>query len=371
MKSIKKGGARIGVQWSGSQREHNRQQLLWQFLEHGALSRGGLAGRTGLSAVTVNLITRALEDQGLIIEIGKTEGAAGRPASILDLHPQLGTLVGIDCQPGEIHLLTGDIRGHQRQRTLLQAFRSEELHAQLMAEVAELLRSAPHGPVRHITVSVPAPVSGAGQMGEPNSLPQLDLAPLQEVAARSGADIVLENDANLWALAEKYDGAASDEDDFMVLVQRRSGIGLGLYLGGTVYRGTNGMAGELALARWPHQAWPTPIEQLPEALKQAALAYLVGAVAASLDLRLVIVTDDAQSSGQDIIQSLQHLAPQLCVVRSHLGPSGSVLGALTASRLRYAASLLSSSAAPALSLNSAPESSLLALSPTHLYRRLS
>lgn len=240
-----------------------------------------------------------------------------------------------------------------------------------MEALTELLRSAPYGPVRHITVSVPAPVSDAGQMGEPNSLPQLDLAPLQTMAARSGADFVLENDANLWALAEKYDGAASNEDNFMVLVQRRSGIGLGLYLNGTVYRGTNGMAGELALARWPHQAWPTPVEQLPEAFKQTALAYLVGAVAASLNLRRVIVTDDAQSSSQDIVQSLQHVAPHLCVIRSHLDSSGSVLGALTASRLRYAASFLSTSAAPALSLNSSPEPAMLAFSPAHLPRRLS
>ncbi|WP_350244334.1 ROK family transcriptional regulator [Deinococcus sonorensis] len=320
--------------------------MLWQLLEHGSLSRGELAERTGLSAVTINAITKDLEQQRYVMEIRKTEGAAGRPAGILDLHPQLGTLIGIDCQPTDLWVLSSDVRGERQQRQRLQAEQLPDLQRQLLNAVDQLLRAPPFGPVRQVTVSFPAPVAEEGALLEPNSLPQFDLAPLQARVTQAGAAFVVENDANLRALGEKHHGAATDHDNFMVLVQRRSGIGLGLYLDGAIYRGSDGRAGELALARWPYRRTPTFVEQLPTLPRQEALTYLVAAIAAALDLHLVIVTDDA-SGDHRLDRRLQQVAPQLQVVPSPLDESGSALGALAASRLRYAQTMLATGPAPA------------------------
>src|SRR6266404_58142 len=55
--------------------------------------------------------------------------------------------------------------------------------------------------------------------------------------------VILENDANVAALGEKWLGAAKDYDD-MAMLTLGTGVGGGLVLGGTIWRGANGMAGE-------------------------------------------------------------------------------------------------------------------------------
>src|SRR5712672_1086137 len=55
--------------------------------------------------------------------------------------------------------------------------------------------------------------------------------------------VILENDANVAALGEKWLGAAKDYDD-MAMLTLGTGVGGGLVLGGAIWRGANGMAGE-------------------------------------------------------------------------------------------------------------------------------
>lgn len=328
-------------------REHNRQQILWHLLNHGACSRAALAEHTGLSAVTATSITTELCEEQFLTEIRKTEGTTGRPAGIYDLHPALGTLVGVDCQPGELCVLTSDVRGNHRQERVYSVDSPQDLSVALRTAISTISTSVPHGALRHVTVSFPAPISPDGQVQEPNSLPELDLPACAQEVLATGADWVVENDANLRALAEKHYGAAVTEDNFMVLAQRRSGVGLGLYLGGTMYRGSTGLAGELSLAQWPDQGKPVQIERLPPAARNDALVYLLGGIAVSLDLGLLVLTRDTQADFLDFGLELQSRSSRLRVVHSPLGSEGSALGALTASRLRYAQSVLEATARPA------------------------
>jgi glucokinase len=55
--------------------------------------------------------------------------------------------------------------------------------------------------------------------------------------------VILENDANVAALGEKWLGAAKDYSDVAMLTLG-TGVGGGLVLGGAIWRGANGMAGE-------------------------------------------------------------------------------------------------------------------------------
>ena len=55
--------------------------------------------------------------------------------------------------------------------------------------------------------------------------------------------VILENDANVAALGEKWLGAAKDYDD-MAMLTLGTGVGGGLVLGGAIWHGANGMAGE-------------------------------------------------------------------------------------------------------------------------------
>lgn len=322
-------------------REHNRQQLLLALLSYGPLSRADLAERTSLSAVTVTSLSKELEEAGFITEIAKTEGQAGRPAGIYDLHHALGTIVGIDVQPHEIRILISNVRGEHRQLVTLPVPQPRVIDDLLSAWLGTLIPHPPHGPVRHVTISFPAPISERGSPLEPNSLPDVVLNRVQALLAQSHIEVTLDNDANLHALAEKHHGLGQAEQSFMVLIQRESGIGMGLFLDGALYRGVSGKAGEMSLAYWPEQDAAVPIEDLPPALRQRALGYLVSAIAVALDVSLLIVKEDDPQGASSAARAIQAVLPHLQVAPSVLGDDGPALGALVSSRERFTFSLMS------------------------------
>ncbi|QNU68664.1 ROK family protein [Ruminiclostridium herbifermentans] len=66
----------------------------------------------------------------------------------------------------------------------------------------------------------------------------------EHIESKFGISTFIDNDVNIWTLAEKYLGAAKDYDDF-VMITIGTGIGCGLYIGGKLYRGHSFEAGEI------------------------------------------------------------------------------------------------------------------------------
>ena len=60
----------------------------------------------------------------------------------------------------------------------------------------------------------------------------------------TGLPVLCDNDVNVSALAERYFGVCRDTDDYLWMTVS-NGIGGGLFLGGKLYRGARGMAGEV------------------------------------------------------------------------------------------------------------------------------
>ena len=68
-----------------------------------------------------------------------------------------------------------------------------------------------------------------------------------DIGGRLGTAVIVENDANVAALGEQWLGAAKDYSD-MAMLTLGTGVGGGLVLGGAIWRGANGMAGEFGCA---------------------------------------------------------------------------------------------------------------------------
>jgi predicted NBD/HSP70 family sugar kinase len=98
-----------------------------------------------------------------------------------------------------------------------------------------------------IGLAVPSPVVD----GEPNRLPAVILPAwvghdiVGALEKEHGLPVFVDNDANLGALAELRWGAGHDRDN-LAFVKLATGIGAGLIINGAVYRGSHGIAGELA-----------------------------------------------------------------------------------------------------------------------------
>ncbi len=86
----------------------------------------------------------------------------------------------------------------------------------------------------------------SGTILKPPNLPLWESVPIRTIleSAFAGIRVVVENDANATALAEWKFGAGQGTQN-MVFVTMGTGIGAGIILDGRLFRGTNGMAGEV------------------------------------------------------------------------------------------------------------------------------
>jgi glucokinase len=101
-------------------------------------------------------------------------------------------------------------------------------------------------PMLGIGVGVPGIIDmQTGLVRDSPNLPDwVDYPARAAIEQRLKTVVILENDANVAALGEKWLGAAKDYSD-MAMLTLGTGVGGGLVLGGTIWRGANGMAGEL------------------------------------------------------------------------------------------------------------------------------
>jgi hypothetical protein len=317
-------------------RQLNRSRILEIILSKGAVSRTAIAQSTGLSKVTTTAIINNLVDERVLIEVGKTERSAGRPAALVELHRQAGTVLALDIQPTHATMMLSGLADRKaREQTL--HFRSRQAITKTLLDTLQTaFQEASFGTLRHITFSLPAPISASGLATEPNSLPELEVAKILAWSTKNGVPLTLENDVKLAAVAEYAEGSAKNVTNFALLIERKTGVALSLFLGGRLYRGERGLAGELARVRWPSGAKLLPLEQLPKSQRATALAQLVNGLAVALDLSLLVVHQTLTNlKSLNLVTALQALVPEgVRVASSYFAEKGPVQGAwLEAKRL--------------------------------------
>jgi predicted NBD/HSP70 family sugar kinase len=227
--------------------ERSALELLHQL---GPLSRAEIARRTGLSKPTVSLALARLEQAGLVREAGRTSGGKGATALLYELDPRAGWILGLDVGRGFIRCAIADITG------ALAIRRDERAQARtgpaLISQVGSLARrTAAEAGIGLADVTRAA-------MGSPGVLQpgreRVALAPnlpgwqrpgvLDAIRAELGIEVAFENDVNLAAIGERWHGLGRQAESF-VLLSIGTGVGMGVVLGGELYRGASGSAGEI------------------------------------------------------------------------------------------------------------------------------
>jgi predicted NBD/HSP70 family sugar kinase len=97
-----------------------------------------------------------------------------------------------------------------------------------------------------VAVGLPAPVDQrSGEVGSSSILPGwVGVPAVDTIADALGVPTVVDNDANLGAIAELTWGAAAGCSD-IVYIKAATGIGAGIVIGGDVFHGAAGTAGEI------------------------------------------------------------------------------------------------------------------------------
>jgi predicted NBD/HSP70 family sugar kinase len=228
----------------------NARTILELIQRRGPVSRAQVARDSGLSKPTVSLGLAALLEGELVRAVGRSSGGRGPSAVLYELNPEAGWVAGIDVGRRWLRAAVADVTGtivarrHERARVSS----ARALIGQIGAIARGLAEDAGIGwdQVVHVTVGSPGvfePTRGAVTLA-PN-LPGWGRHGLVEALhGELGARVGVENDVNLAAVGERWKGLGRGVRDFGFL-SIGTGVGMGLVLGGELYRGSRGAAGEV------------------------------------------------------------------------------------------------------------------------------
>ncbi|MBE8517239.1 ROK family transcriptional regulator [Amycolatopsis sp. H6(2020)] len=227
-------------------RARNLEVVLGAVGRGGPLTRAALAEVTGLTKSTVSKLVGDLVEAGLLAETGPARaGERGRPGVSLVLSgarvASLGLEVNVDYLAVRVLDLTGEVRVAARRERDNRGSRPKTVLGELQDLATDALAETHRLglEVAGAVLAVSGPVGDGVLFSAPN-LGWQDVRPADLL--RLPVPVELDNEANLAALGELWYG--DGERDFLY-VSGEIGIGAGLVVGGVLYSGATGLAGEL------------------------------------------------------------------------------------------------------------------------------
>ncbi len=236
------------------QREYGRRILLNRIRRAGRIPRIELADQTGISRATVTTITAELLQTGLIEEVARSDvdpdARRGRPRIDLKICGDAHKVAGVQISHRNLSLVLLDFEGEELASIETEMERAalspETLGDEIADALVALCRRADCTPddVSGIGVGIAGIVQASeGFVYWSPSLTSRNVELGKILSRRLGRPAFIDNDANLVAVAEKNFGLGQNHSDF-IAVTIESGVGMGLVIGGELYRGTRGCGAE-------------------------------------------------------------------------------------------------------------------------------
>ena len=235
-------------------RPDNAQQakLLRLLRDDGPRSRAELGDAVELSRSRLAVELDRLADLGLVETAGLAASRGGRRSSIVRI-ARSTRFLGIDIGATSIDVAVtdGELRVLAREAEPVDVRQGPEVVIARAMDLVGKLRATGLAPgFAGAGAGVPGPVSYAeGFPVSPPIMPGWNHFPVREAfASELGCPVLVDNDVNIMALGEKHAGIARSVDDFL-FVKIGTGVGCGIVVGGDVYRGVSGSAGDIGHIR--------------------------------------------------------------------------------------------------------------------------
>jgi len=240
----------------------NDRAALTLLLDDGPMTRNEVAQRTGLSKPTAAEIIRRLEAADLIREAGTDaqSGRRGPSALVYEAITDRDLAVAVDVQLVDVRSTVVDAAG--RTYPVASYRMSDEEYRSPGADIvaAAVARAADAAGVDPDLVTAAAVGVQASVDHVTDTLTFTDGLPgwpREQVAATLsrtlGIQVVVENDANLAAIAERNVGAGRAVSSF-ALLWMAEGMGMALDIDGRLHTGASGAAGEIGYLAVPADA---------------------------------------------------------------------------------------------------------------------
>jgi glucokinase-like ROK family protein len=216
--------------------------------DEGPVSRAELGDRLQMPRPRLLAELDRLVALGLVAEAGLAASRGGRRSTLVELNPHLRfAAVDLGASSIDVEVVNGRL---EPIAAYAEAADIRSGPKAILHRVNDLLHKAKvdgaYERLDAVGIGVPGPVSFRdGVPVSPPIMPGWDRFPVRELLTREhGCPAVVDNDVNIMAVGERHGGVAHSVDDFL-FIKIGTGIGCGIHLGGEVYRGTDGCAGDI------------------------------------------------------------------------------------------------------------------------------
>jgi len=240
-----------GTNQSGM-RDHNERLVLSLVRQHGSLAKSDIARMTGLSAQTVSVIMRELEQDRLLLRQAPLRGKIGQPSIPMALNPEGAFFIGLKIGRRSAELVLIDFLGNVRSM-LQHSYRypapreTVEFVTAGIRKMRSELTPAQDKRIAGLGIAMPFELwSWADAAGAPRAVMEewRDRDIRADIQGHCEFPVYLQNDATSACGAELVFGQAGAARDF-VYFYIGAFAGGGIVLNGRIYSGPTGNAGAL------------------------------------------------------------------------------------------------------------------------------
>ncbi|MER8548725.1 ROK family transcriptional regulator [Mesorhizobium sp. M0684] len=241
-----------GTNQSGM-RDHNERLVLSLVRQHGSLAKSDIARMTGLSAQTVSVIMRELEEDDLLVRQAPLRGKIGQPSIPMALNPDGAYFIGLKIGRRSAELVLIDFLGNVRSM-LQHSYRypapreTVEFVASGMKKMRGELTPAQDKRIAGLGIAMPFELwNWADTAGAPREIMDewrhRDIR--ADIQAQCEFPVYLQNDATSACGAELVFGHAAGAARDFVYFYIGAFAGGGIVLNGRLFGGPTGNAGAL------------------------------------------------------------------------------------------------------------------------------
>jgi predicted NBD/HSP70 family sugar kinase len=311
---------------SHSVRVANARVVLEHMWDVDAVTGSDLIAATGLSRATVHDVCEELIDLRWVREVENQREYGGyrkgRPARRYAFDARAGVVVGVDAGQHRVSATVTNLRGEECGRAARStgggwpaSGHRQEIISRTVLDALVAAAVAPEA-VLAVAVGLPAPVDEASRTAFRGNAYWESMNPdvAEHLTRRHGWTVLLDNDANLAALAEGWRGHGQGVRSHVTLLAGER-LGAGVVDDGRILRGAHGGAGEMrylrmvegvgsahgiaALARdWARAALSDPADGTPSMLRD---------------------TEPAAIDAEAVFAAARHGDPLACAVIERLG----------------------------------------------------
>ena len=227
----------------------NRSAILETVRRQSPIARTTIAKQLDVSLPTVMRIVDKLIEEGFVRPQGETEWSGGRRRPLLEFNADGNVVLGVDMGGTKLYGAISEIGGHIIDEvTMEREGASGEACYDLLTKLIDDLLARPGLQGRCVRgIGVGAPGITHHQEGIVKwayALNWKDFPLKARLNERYKLPITVDNDVNLAALGELWFGAGQNVQN-MVLITIGAGIGAGIIIDGTLYRGSTEASGEI------------------------------------------------------------------------------------------------------------------------------